>query len=58
MRNVICGTGVKEFCELYTGQDPGDGAISSMASVWVSEILSCEGNMAHSHGVLWGESLY
>lgn len=55
---MICGTGVKEFCELYTGQDPGEGAISSMASVWVSEILSCEGNMAHSHGVLWGESLY
>lgn len=52
---MICGTGVKDFYEQYTGQGSGEGAISSMASVWVSEeVLSCGGDMAHSHGVLGG----
>lgn len=33
VRNVICGIGGKDFCGLYTGQSPGQGAINSMAGM-------------------------
>lgn len=51
MRNVICGTQDKNSCGLYTGQGPRQGAMNSMASVWVSEeVLPHGGDVAQSHG--------
>ena len=51
VRNVICGTQDKNFCGLYTGQGPGQGAMNSMAGVWVSEeVLPHGGDVAQSHG--------
>lgn len=51
---MVCGTGGKDFCGLYTGQGPRECAISNMAGVWVSEeVPPCGGDVAQSHGD-WG----
>lgn len=56
--DVICGIADKDFCGLYTGQAPREGAISSMAGMWVSkEVLPFRGDV-QSHGVLGRKSLF
>lgn len=50
--DVICGIGGRDSGGLYAGHGPGEGAISSMAGVWVNEeVPPCGGDAAQSHGV-------